>query len=73
MATYLIKPDGLGFSRIESSNISADRQSDYEAEGYRAVNEIEFTLAQLVSMYSTRQIIRITRELAAEISDDSEA
>lgn len=68
--TYLIKADALGFSRIEASNLSTDRRSTYEADGYRSVNELDFIIARLISVHNARQVIRITRELAQEMGEE---
>lgn len=69
---YLIKPHGnLGYSRIEASNMLNSKLEEYEAEGYRSVTELEFTLAKLVSVHNTRQVIRIVKELADEIGEES--
>lgn len=71
MSLYLIKPNGsLGFSRVETSNTGNDRRKEYEAEGYRSVTELEFIIANLVSVHNARQVIRITKALAREMGED---
>lgn len=67
---YLIKPNGnLGYSRIESSNTIKNRREEYEAEGYRSVTELEFTIAKLVSVHNARQVIRIAEGFAREMGE----
>lgn len=67
---YLIKPNGeLGFSRVETSNTGDTKRKEYEAEGYRVVDELEFTLAKLCSTHNARQVIRIVRSLGAEMGE----
>lgn len=64
----LLKADPLGFSRVESSSMSRERQAEYEAEGYRQVGDLEFELALLVTKHSASQIVRIVNRLASEIA-----
>ena len=56
---YLIKPNGeLGYSTIESSNMADCKR----AEGFRVVNELEYTLARLVTRHNCRSLIRIVEQ-----------
>ncbi|MEK6281851.1 MAG: hypothetical protein AABN95_15975 [Acidobacteriota bacterium] len=68
---YLIKPHrNLGFSRIETSNTSDVKRKEYEAEGYRSVNELEFEIARLVSAHNARTVVRIAQQLGGEMNED---
>jgi hypothetical protein len=68
---YLIKPNGtLGFSTVESSNMTNEHRKEYEAEGFRVVNELEYLIARMVTRHNARQIIRIAQSLAREMGEE---
>lgn len=67
VSMYLIKPNGnLGFSRVESSNTADTKREEYEAEGYRSVNELEYTIAGLLNVHGVTGLIRIVTRLGEE-------
>lgn len=67
--TYLIKADALGFSRVEASSVDKERQETYEADGYREVDGLEFTLAGLVSTTGAKRVNQIVLRLAQEMGE----
>lgn len=70
---YLIKPNGsLGFSLVETSNTGDSKREQYEAEGYRVVNEFEFILARILTQYNVRAVVRTTQKLAREMGAEDE-
>lgn len=69
---YLIKPDELGFSRVDASGLSKQRKESYEDDGYREVDELEFILANLLTRYTARRVRRLIDKLADEMGEAKE-